>query len=182
MEAQNIIIGGDLNVCLDPTLDRRSTARTSSLTDARPYRDRIKALCDSLLLSGIWRQLNPSVRAYMLRRGQYASRLDLWLVSDHLMGPHSTARIIPCVLSDHEMVTLKVGSKQQQNGPGLWRFDNTLLQNKQYLVRMKEMFNELGDMEDLSDPNSRWEWLQFKVQTVTTQFSKATNIERKNHE
>lgn len=86
------------------------------------------------------------------------------------------------MLSDHEMVTLKVGSKQQQNGPGLWRFDNTLLQNKQYLVRMKEMFNELGDMEDLSDPNSRWEWLQFKVQTVTTQFSKATNIERKNHE
>lgn len=83
-ETQNIIIGGDINICLDPLMDR---SRNSSPTDTGAYRDRIGALCDNLFLSDAWRGLNSGRKIFSFRHRQYASRLDYWLASEHMLGP-----------------------------------------------------------------------------------------------
>lgn len=62
LNPQNIIIGGDFNICMDWNLDR-STNSVSTPSHASQawsnYRARIGALCESLELFDIWRTLHP---------------------------------------------------------------------------------------------------------------------------
>lgn len=69
LHPQNIIIGGDFNLCSDPTMDRnRTDIRTSQGTGSR-YGDRITAFCDTLMLFDVWRHLHRRYRRYTFRRG-----------------------------------------------------------------------------------------------------------------
>lgn len=109
LNSENIIKGGDLNLCFDHTLDKSSRSRPSGSPDCGQYRDRVKALCENLFLTDVWRHLNPTTKAFSFRRGQYASRLDYWLASEHMMSADSSSKIETCALSDHSIITLKLG-------------------------------------------------------------------------
>lgn len=181
-DVQNIIVGGDLNICMDPLLDKTSSSSTQPQYETSPYRSRVLAFCENLCLSDIWRRLNPLGKAFSFRRGQYASRLDYWLASDHMICPDTSSSIVPCSLSDHASITLKLGSKTQKNGPGLWRLDNTLLQNQEYRELISGLLDELEHLDDLSNPNAKWEWLKFTIKSESITFARTLRSERKRHE
>lgn len=83
MSPQNIILGGDFNLCLDPSKDRaRSNTGGKQGSEAR-YPDRITALNEELHLFDVWRRIHPSSRKFSFRRGTSASRLDYWFISEH---------------------------------------------------------------------------------------------------
>lgn len=71
----NILVGGDLNLCLNPSLDRSSTS-TQGHTRGRQYKERVLFLLETLNLMDIWRHLNPGVKRSTFRRGDQSSRLD----------------------------------------------------------------------------------------------------------
>ena len=83
----NIIIGGDLNDCFIPALDK---FRCKPNTDETEYVKAWKVICRELNLADFWRLLNPNKRAYTWRQGSSAarlkqSRLDYWLISMNMM-------------------------------------------------------------------------------------------------
>lgn len=85
LEPHNILLGGDLNLCLTQGLDKNKQPQISSLnTEGARYRARVKALAQNLHLFDVWRSMNPNRRQYTFRGVQYASRLDYWLMSEHL--------------------------------------------------------------------------------------------------
>lgn len=87
LNPQNIILGGDFNLCMD--LDKAKPRSGSQQgMDAR-YPSRIDAMKEELNLFDAWRRLNPSTRKYSFRRGLSASRLDYWFVSDHMFDSRS---------------------------------------------------------------------------------------------
>lgn len=77
----NIVIGGDLNVAMDPLLDRRSTTLSHSYGEA--MRQRVLALVDEFDLCDVWRKRNQAKRGFTFYRASQASRIDYWLMSMH---------------------------------------------------------------------------------------------------
>jgi exonuclease III len=82
----HIIVGGDLNDCFIPILDRYNCKPGAIETE---YVKAWKTICDELNLADIWRVINPERKCYTWRQGKSAatlrqSRLDYWLVSVHM--------------------------------------------------------------------------------------------------
>ena len=66
----NIVIGGDLNDCFIPLLDKfRCKPRTLETEYVKEW----KTICEEMNLIDIWRVLNPDVRRYTWRQGSSAA-------------------------------------------------------------------------------------------------------------
>lgn len=99
----NIFMGGDLNHCINPTLDkfnRRKTKIPSEYNHGKVVGKRLDSLMEELQLTDAWRHANPTTRQYTFRRRSYASRLDYWLISDHLKECLHKPEISQVALSD----------------------------------------------------------------------------------
>lgn len=130
MDPQDIIVGGDLNLCMDRSLDRAVQNHRGQQTEGDRYKARIEAFEESLHLVDLWRTLHPTTKHFSFRRAKSASRLDYWLTSEHLLDSKAASAIVPYPLSDHAAITIKVGSTPTPPGPGLWRMDNSYYRTK----------------------------------------------------
>ena len=68
------------------------------------------------------------------------SRLDYIFISKHLVTNQSVSRveIIPGILSDHSMAELELVLFHSEKGSGLWRFNNRLLQDQEFIQKARE--------------------------------------------
>lgn len=82
MTGDTLVLGGDFNCILDPEMDKNSSAQLHATSDQ--YRNRLLTLMEERNLHDIFRVRFPKKKTYTFRRGSYASRLDLILLSTHL--------------------------------------------------------------------------------------------------
>lgn len=179
LNAENIIIGGDFNCFLDPLLDRNSSTTCPSLSDV--VRDKLNLLRGDWGLCDLWRIKHPDKKGFTFRRGSYASRLDLFLVSNHISELVDSCKITPLVHSDHAMITFSVKTSQVKRGPGLWKFDTLLLQNKDFIQKMTEFLEDWSVPPELQDPASAWEWMKFEIRKFVLDYTKKTHCWEKQH-
>ena len=68
------------------------------------------------------------------------SRLDYIFISKHLVTNQSVSRveIIPGKLSDHSLAELELVLFHSEKGSGLWRFNNRLLQDQEFIQKARE--------------------------------------------
>lgn len=133
MDANNLIIAGDFNCLLKPSLDKNNC--TPCQSSSGMVRDRLSLLMEEWALSDVWRIRNPSQGAYTFRRGHYyASRLDFFLTSAHLTDKDTDNKIEHIDHSDHDMVVLSLRPSATNMGPGHWKFDPMLLGNQEFLA------------------------------------------------
>lgn len=175
-QATNIIIGGDLNHCLFPALDRSTNVHPPLANEVGL---KIGALMEEWDLCDVWRIRNPTAKGFTFRRGAYASRLDYILVSSHLSDSIKTSDVKMTPHSDHALVTVSLGRAEINRGPGLWRLDTSLLKLSDYTSSMSNFLSEWSPPQELTNPNSIWEWLKFEIQTFTTKFTKQRHSEEK---
>lgn len=182
LHPQNVLLGGDFNLCSDPDLDRNPPETRSFQAENTKYGDRVQALCDSLMLFDVWRSLHPDTKRFTFRRGGYTSRLDYWFASNHLLDTDTESTISPCALSDHSLVSIRVGARPPTRGPGIWRLDNALLSKPDYVDTIKEVIREVEDDPPLSSPCADWEWLKFRIKTASIKFAKDSRSRHLAHE
>ena len=80
----------------------------------------------------IWRKKHPRERSFTWFNFDrtIAGRLDKFLVSKSVSEKTSVCEIFPCVFSDHDFVSLNFNvSGIPARGPGVWKFNNSLLQD-----------------------------------------------------
>lgn len=138
LDISNLVIGGDFNCCLDPSKDgfvRRNDSELPPPSSARA-RLRLSQFADELDISDIWRLLHPEALQFTFRRSAYSSRLDFWLISEHLTELVRESEILPAALSDHSSVSLLIQAVPSIRGPGIWKFDNALLLDSDFVVAM----------------------------------------------
>lgn len=76
MRADNIVIGGDFNITLDPSRDRE-WQNQRSVRDYCWQRSRAaKETLQEFSLVDVWRKLNPDASQFTFSRGSSRSRLD----------------------------------------------------------------------------------------------------------
>ena len=131
-----ILIGGDWNVVLNPALDS-SRYRAVNRPRAR------KKVYDLMLkydLIDSWRELYPEKKKYTWRRFKsfVQGRLDYFLLSQELNVQVKKASISPGYCSDHVLVSHELKVNDIKRGKPLWKFNNSLLRDKEYAKLVKD--------------------------------------------
>ena len=66
-------------------------------------------------------------------------------------------------------------NKESSRGRGLWKFNNSLIENEEYALQIKKFIldnlNELFN-ENILDDQVNWEYLKYNIRKYTIKFSK----------
>ena len=91
-----------------------------------------------LELPDVWRENNPQCKCYTWRKPNplKQARLDFILLLDHLMWHFDDADILPGYRSDHSIVMLKLKFGKNTKHNTLWKFNCSLLRDKDYLYQV----------------------------------------------
>lgn len=179
LESADVIIGGDFNCIFSAELDKNSNTPTPQASDT--YRLRLRALMEERSMCDAWRCRFPRKRRYTFRRGSYASRLDLFLTSTHLSegARHSDPKIV--THSDHSILSISVGNSPTHRGPGLWKFDASLLLRQDFMTKATQFLEQWIRPPELSDPCSIWEWQKFEFKSFILQYTRAAVSQEKQY-
>ena len=156
-QADNIIIGGDFNFVVDPEIDSFNYSRENNTNAKRVF----LSSCSKHDLVDVWRHKNPDKKEYTWIKPTplKGGRLDMFFISEHMLERCSDVEIKPGYKSDHNMLTIAVGSDSRQRGPGLWKFNDSLLIDDEYISTVKQCIHRtieqyalpIYDPEYLSD-------------------------------
>ena len=133
----DMILGGDWNVPLDLNLDTRNYRGTGSRTRSR---DKINNSSVELELIDVFRLIHPDKQSFTWRRynSNVQSRLDYFLVSESLLQDLSCADIVSGYRSDHSIVTLGIRKEEEPRKRQYWKFNNSLLYDKNFINVVKD--------------------------------------------
>ena len=95
-------------------------------------------------LRDAWRLKHPRDRQFTWFKPNTSigSRLDYFLISRCLCDQVFTCEIHPCVYSDHDFVYLELNlHNAKPRGPGVWKFNNSLLQDEFFCVLMSDLID-----------------------------------------
>ena len=164
----HILIGGDINTALDSRLDRRGTLANNN--QCAKY---INSYLQSNKMLDVWRTLKPDENGYTWRRkGQTIfSRLDYFFVSANTLQLINDVDILPGFRTDHSIVKFTLVLVTHQRGPGYWKFNVSLLKDKDYLDRINDLIAKEFEMSRELPIKTRWETLKLAIRNSTLQFS-----------
>jgi hypothetical protein len=107
--------------------------------------EQVEQMMIDLDLTDIWRDLNLELRRYTWRRNNpiQQSRLDFFLVSDLLSAEVHNADILPGYRTDHSLILLSLGKVQEGKRFSLWKFNASLLKDKEYLEEVNTFIEDV---------------------------------------
>jgi exonuclease III len=137
----NIIIGGDWNLVLNFELDYYNYKHNNNVK----AQEQVEQIMIDLDLTDIWRDLNLDLRRFTWRRNNpiQQSRLDFFLISDLITAEVLDADILPGYRTDHSLVLLSLGKVQDRKRFSLWKFNASLLKDKEYLEEVNEVIDSV---------------------------------------
>ena len=138
----NVIFADDFNVFFDASLDAKGGTPTLK---SRSINELIE-LNETFDLRDIWRIRNPKKRKHSFRQkhlsGIIQRRLDYIFISQNLQEYVKKSDVLSTLSTDHSPVFCSI-SKQNEfskaKGRGLWKFNNSLISNKDFVKQMKQL-------------------------------------------
>ena len=184
-----IIWGGDFNFCFDIELEAYGGNPVKKVKSI----ETIESIMQEYDLCDIWRLRNPRVKRYTWRGsgqgksskyGQFLQRrLDFFLVSDEIQPFVEKCDIVPAPSTDHSAIMIKFRSYNQgKKGPSFWKFNNSLLENEEYITEITQTITEYKnelDVCNITNPQLRWELLKYEIRKFSIYFSKKLARERR---
>ena len=170
------ILGGDFNA-YESDLDKHGGVFSPSkfLSDFR----------SAFRFVDIFRKLHPHTRdcSWFSSDFSIGSRLDKFFISLNFVRFAQSCHISPCCFSDHDFVHLHfVLNNDFPRGPGLWKFNNSLLQDLDFCSMISDRIDDLSSCID-SFPSVKlwWDFLKRSLQAEIISFA-AENRRKLNHE
>jgi exonuclease III len=166
LDQYNLLIGGDFNLYLNPSLDKQDTM--SNKHDYPEFRAEILTIMESFNLTDCWRDLNPNKRRYTWHARGKASRLDYWLISDHLLNEIHKSEIKIGLHSDHSIITLEIGKHFNKRGRGFWKLNNSLLHDSEFVTKVKNIIKKTKqELDNYRDKGLIWEIVKLRIRTFS---------------
>ena len=125
----SLVVGGDFN-CFEYRFDK-----LNAQNDNFSGKNELKSFRTDFRLCDVWRKLHPKEKQFTWFNANLsvASRLDKFFISDDLFLNVSSCNISPCPITDHDFVFLSFDlNKISPRGPGIWRFNTTLLKDPDF--------------------------------------------------
>jgi hypothetical protein len=129
-------MGGDFNLILDKELD---SMNYKNHNNPKATAEVLK-LTNILNLKDIFRDNHPDLKRYTWRRKNPVkqARLDFFLISESLQHMVPSINHENSYRSDHSPVVLFCKLNEFKKGKGFWKFNNSLLGDKDYVKLIKE--------------------------------------------
>lgn len=167
----SVIVGGDFNEAPNLGIDR---------FPARGNQDNLNPIiynfCGKLSLLDALRIVHPQdtqLFTWFKADLSQKSRIDLWLISDHLAPWVQDCNISPAPLTDHAGIVLSLSntSSTQHNKPGYWKLNTIYLQHSAYCLGIQKIITKFNAMPELS-PSLKWELFKYECQRFSKHFGK----------
>ena len=105
---------------------------------------------DEYTLIDIWRVCNPETNRYAWREntayGIIQSRLDYFICPSSFLYHLKSCNIENSVYSDHNPITIELYIENELiRGKDIWKFNNSLLIDSDYVAKVKKLINEYKD-------------------------------------
>ena len=170
-ELSTLIVGGDWNC----TLTKKDKVG-GTVWKPSNYRNLLLTTMEAFDLVDIQRVRHPQLRkySYVSKALKLKSRIDFFLVAQNLTRFVKKSDIYPSVAPDHQAIYMSLSWRNETpRGPGLWKFNNTLLDDEQYLASIRETYVSASDMySDVEDKRLFWEMLKMEFRSTTISYSK----------
>ena len=133
----NFIFAGDWNLIRNFDLDCFNYRHHNNIEACKQVDD----LMINLDLCDIWRANNQDVKRFTWRKPTplQQSRLDYFLISESLSCNTHEVDIKPGYRTDHSLVTLSLKFGDDGKRSNLWKFNNSLLFDKNYLDKINSL-------------------------------------------
>ena len=167
---EHIVIGGDFNFVLNDQLD--SYNRNISHVGSRAVTTQ---LIEDLELVDIWRITHPDTKCYTWHKTNPSpvfSRLDFFLISSSLLTNTHACKIHNSPRTDHSAVTLSIFTDLNERGPGVWKMNNTLLNNATFLEELKLTIKNCADITSDLNGHDQWEQVKYAITQFCRMYSK----------
>ena len=138
---ENYIICGDFNLVLYPHIDYCNYIQINNPR----ARDKLLEIIDERSLIDPFRELFPDLKRYTWRKKTpfKQARLDFYLFTENMLTNLTGCKIEPSYRSDHSMVVIELTFNPFIRGKGLWKFNNSLLYDQEYIKIVKEKITDV---------------------------------------
>ena len=164
-----LIIGGDWNATLE-CIDKKGGTRWKPTA----YWNGIISMMEELDLIDIFRKLKPHTKSFSYESKflKVKSRLDYFLIAKHLIQHAHNVETKTATTPDHKAIKLTLKLSQVTRGPGLWKFNNSLLKDKNYLTLITESYPIISEKYAyIVDKRLRWELIKMEIRSITISFA-----------
>ena len=140
---QTVIIAGDYNLVQNQSLDTHNYRNINN----PKAKDKVLDLMDMYNLNDPFRELYPEIKRYTWRKPNplKQARLDFFLASQSFYHNIHDVQILNSYRSDHSPVVLQFKLSDFTIGRGLWKFNNTLLHDIEYIQTIKEQIKKVKE-------------------------------------
>ena len=108
--------------------------------------------------------------------GYIQRRLDYFFVSNSLQEAIKSVNILASFSTDHSPIFITLSKLNEfTEGKGLWKFNNSLIFNEDYVEKMKNHISDILNFlnnENIKDDQVIWEYLKYEIRKFTIQYSK----------
>ena len=177
-----VVLGGDFNVIRDKNLDYFGQVSKKQ----SKFSSKLEEFMDEFKLKDVWRNKNKDKKQYTYRQGNpfMQSRLDYFIISENLEQITSKCDIIPSLAPDHSAVNLVLHDRTSgkfQGKRGYWKFNNSLVNDRDYVLKMKDEIQTLKNkmLSEIKDKRVLWDYIKMVIRRFTTKCSKKRARERK---
>ena len=168
------LFGGDLNFIRDDWLDAEGG-------DPKVYDQQsqwINNMESQMDIIDVFRFRRENERMFTFSptgpnvRGIYR-RLDYLLFNSSDCELITADKIVVSGFSDHRLLTVSLKlCKDDFGGKGIWKHNDSLLKDKDYISMIEETIDKLLKYPESSDPQFLWEWLKFHLKQASVKFSR----------
>ena len=180
---ENVFVAGDFNIRLGKLDSSRDSFRASRASV------KLQNILDEFSLLDSWRTQHPQSKSFTWRRLRpiQQSRIDYMFVSEHLMQNHVVRTSIDAgIMSDHSIITIDMQFSSAPRGPGLWMYNNTLLENESHVNEVKAEIKKaqscLGIYQGNLDKGVKLEMLLSSIRVLAIRKGKQLAYERRREE
>ena len=170
-EITTLILGGDWNCTLS-----RKDKKGGSPWRPTVYRNLVNITMDTLDLVDIQRARHPNVNKFSYRSKALGvkSRIDFFLISKSLTKFVKKVDIQTSIAPDHNTISLSLSwPNENPRGVGFWKFNNCLLEDKEYTTKILELYPQLREKHHyVNDQQLFWEMIKMEIRSITILFSK----------
>ena len=155
----NLIICGDIN-CIADKRDR-SSKHTDKSTDILNNFKTTRKVTD------LWRKIHPNDISftYINPIHQHASsRIDVILVSNHILKYATTCDHVCAPVPDHRAVIAQINTHTNKRGKGYWKLNVSILKENDYVTNVKSIIrNTVLEFNNGVNVGEIWDLIKIRV-------------------
>ena len=130
---------------------------------------------DELNLVDILRIKHPGKRCFFYESSalKMKSRIDFFLIPKSLIASTKTADIKTAIAPDHKAIRLFLQFESKKKGPGLWKFNNSLLNDDTFVNLITSNYPIIcRKYAYLTNLKLKWEMIKMEIRSLIIPYAK----------